>query len=65
MSKERQALRFYSLCSFDIGLVVPEVELIGADTDEDALALARCRSFSTTRELWDCHRLVATIPADG
>ena len=48
---------------FDPGLVVPEIELIDANNDEDALAQARCRRFSMRRELWDRHRLVATIPA--
>ena len=57
--------RVYSLCSFDSDLVVPNVELIDADSDEEALALARLRRFAMRRELWDRHRLVARIPPNG
>ena len=65
MFNKPEGPRVYSLCSFDPGLVVPEIELIDANNDEDALAQARCRRFSMRRELWDRHRLVATIPAAG
>ena len=54
--------RVYSLCFFHGDLVVPAVELIDAETDEEAMALARRRQFSTRRELWDRHRLVAELP---
>ena len=58
----RQPLNVYSLCSFDPELVVPQVELIDAESDEDAIALARSRKFHMRREIWDQHRLVAALP---
>jgi len=54
-------LRVYSLCSFDPGSVVPTVELIDAETDADAVTVARSRKITMQREIWDHHRLVATI----
>ena len=60
---DRQSSRVYFLCSFDIDALVPRVEFIDAETDQDAVAMARRRMFTTRRELWDHHRLVANIPA--
>jgi hypothetical protein len=58
----RHSLRVYSLCSFDPEQVVPVVELIDAESDEHAIALARSRGFRMRREIWDHHRLVAALP---
>lgn len=58
-----QRLRVYSICSFGPQMVVPDVELIDAESDEDAITLARSRRFGMRREIWDRHRLVATVPA--
>ena len=58
----RESPRVYSLCSFDAELIVPVVELIDAESDEHAIALARSRGFRTRREVWDHHRLVAALP---
>jgi hypothetical protein len=49
----RHSQRVYSLCSFDPELVVPQVELIDAESDERAIALARSRGFRMRREVWD------------
>lgn len=59
----RQLPRVYCICSFQGGAVVPTVELIDAETDEEAVGVARRRNLAATRELWDHHRLVARIPA--
>jgi len=59
------SLRVYSLCSFDRHLVVPTVELIDAQTDADAVFVARSRKLTMRRELWDRHRLVASIPPNS
>jgi hypothetical protein len=53
----------YCLCFFERQIVVPEVVLIDAATDDQAVAEARLRRSLTTREVWDRHRLVAVIPA--
>jgi|1186.fasta_scaffold23674_4 hypothetical protein len=55
------SFRVYSLCSFETELVVPVVELIDAETDEDAVSMARSRKFTMRREVWERHRLVAVI----
>ena len=65
MASNQRLSRVYSLCSFDPGLVVPEVELIDAETDEEAVGLARRRKHRMRRELWDHRRLVVTIPPGG
>ena len=62
MADDRRLQRIYSLCSFDPDLVVPQVELIDAETDEEAVGLARRRKFTMRRELWDRRRLVASLP---
>ena len=54
--------RIYSLCSFAQGVIVPDVRLIEAATDAEAIEIARDGRLFTTRELWDRHRLVAVIP---
>ena len=54
--------RVYCVCFFGRGVVVPDVLLIDAASDDQALAEARLRGSFTTREVWDRHRLVAVIP---
>lgn len=54
--------RLYSLCCFDRGWIVPEVQLFEAEDDQDAFVLARSMRPSMTRELWDRHRLVRVLP---
>lgn len=53
----------YSICFFERGFIVPEVSIIAADSDAEAVAEARTRRLFTTREVWDRHRLVTLIPA--
>ena len=55
----QEAHRIYSLCFFKDGFVVPEVQLIDARSDEEAIESARMNRGFTTREVWDRHRLVA------
>jgi hypothetical protein len=52
----------YSVCFFERSFIVPDLLLIDARTDDEALAEARTRRPFTTREVWDRHRLVAVIP---
>jgi len=52
----------YSLCFFARDAVVPEVMLIDAATDMEALCEARDRRAFLTREVWQGHRLVGVIP---
>ena len=53
----------YSVCFFAGGLVVPDVELVEAGNDDEAVDFARAKRLFTMREVWDRHRLVAVIPA--
>ena len=55
--------RVYSICYFPRGFPVPDVKLIDADSDEDAVEYARSSRPFTMREIWDHHRLVAVIRA--
>lgn len=55
----------YSVCFFDRNFVVPDVLLIEAANDEQALAEARAQRLFTTREVWNRHRLVGVIPPIG
>lgn len=64
-SASSDAARVYSICFFDRGLVVPQVTLIDATTDADAISQARSMNRFTVREIWDRHRLIAVIPAAG
>jgi len=57
--------RFYSVCSFDRGLVVPRVTLLEAYSDDEAIRAVSAMSRFFERELWDRHRLVAVIRATG
>lgn len=58
----RQArTRVYTLCSFEPNLIVPDVQLIEAVTDEEAVACAGARDLCSLKELWDDRRLVAVI----
>jgi len=52
----------YSLCFFERDALVPEVILVDAVSDDEALLEARDRRTFTTREVWQGHRLVAVIP---
>lgn len=60
--KKEEEFRIYTLCVFREGLVVPEVSMIEAESDKQAIDLARATRLLTNRELWDRHRLVAVIP---
>jgi hypothetical protein len=51
----------YSICFFERTFVVPDVLLIDAENDEEALAEAKARRSFTKREVWDRHRLVGVI----
>ena len=53
----------YSVCFFDSEMVVPNVELVEAGNDDEAVDIARAKRLFTMREVWDRHRLVAVIPA--
>lgn len=53
--------RVYTICTFDRGLVVPNVRLIDAQTDDEAVAFAGDCSLSSMKEVWERHRLVAVI----
>lgn len=52
----------YSVCFFGRNFVVPDVLLIEAGNDDEALIEARRRRLFTTREVWSGHRLVGVIP---
>jgi len=52
----------YSLCFFRPGDIVPDVRLIEAASDDEAVESARENLLFTTREVWERHRLVAVIP---
>jgi hypothetical protein len=43
-------------------VAAPNVKLIEACSEAEAVELARERLLFTTRELWDGNRLVAVIP---
>ena len=53
--------RVYTLCFFEPQSVVPQVVLIDAIDDAEALAEARSRRAFMMREVWDRHRLVGVI----
>lgn len=57
------AQHVYSVCFFDRDFVVPDVLLIEAENDDEALAQARGNRLFTRREVWNRHRLVGVIPA--
>jgi hypothetical protein len=61
-SNER--VRVYSVCCFDEGLVVPQVSLLEASSDEEAIGQVRSMHCLKTRELWQRHRLVASFRAE-
>lgn len=52
----------YTLCFFGTGFVVPQVQLIEACSDTEAIDQARSTRQFTRREVWDRHRLVAVMP---
>ena len=54
--------RLYSLCFFDRGWIVPQVQFLDAENDEEALSIARSMRPGITREIWDRHRLVRVLP---
>ena len=54
--------RLYSLCFFDRGWTVPQIEFLEADSDQVALSLATAMKPWMTREIWDRHRLVHVLP---
>ena len=55
--------RVYTLCFFEPQSVVPQVVLIDAVDDAEALAEAQTRRAFMMREVWDRHRLVGVIQA--
>lgn len=57
-----QDARTYTLCFFGAGFVVPQVQLIEACSDAEAIDHARSTRQFTRREIWDRHRLVAVMP---
>lgn len=57
-------LRVYSICCFDEGHVVPEVSLLEAGSDEEAIGTVRSMQRFKRRELWQRHRLVAAFRPD-
>jgi hypothetical protein len=59
-----QKMRVYSVCCFDDGLVVPQVSLLEAGSDEEAIRTVRSMHCLKTRELWQRHRLVASFRAE-
>lgn len=56
-----QASRIYNICAFKAGCVVPEVSLLEAGSDEEALHVASSAFAFAVREVWDRHRLVAVL----
>lgn len=54
--------RLYSLCFFDRGWTVPQVQFLEADDDREALSLANSIRPWMEREVWDRHRLVGILP---
>ena len=54
--------RLYTACFFEHEAIVPWVQLLAAESDEEAIAELRSSHVFMTRELWDRHRLVALIP---
>lgn len=60
---QRDRTRVYTLCIFNRDEVVPTVELIDALNDQDAILIASSMRQSTTRELWERHRLITRIPS--
>lgn len=54
--------RLYTACFFEHGAIVPWVQLLAAESDEEAIGELRSSHVFMTRELWDRHRLVALIP---
>lgn len=57
-----KAGRLYSLCCFDRGWAVPQVQFLEADDDREALFLANSIKPWMEREIWERHRLVAVLP---
>jgi hypothetical protein len=57
-------LKTYRLCTFDAVQRSLNAELIEADSDEAAIALAEEIGFGTKCEIWDGNRLVAALEAE-
>ena len=53
----------YRLYRLDGAEKIEAVELIEAETDEDAVKAGRAMNHTATCEIWDRDRLVARIPA--
>ena len=58
----KETTRLYTLCVFGSDFAVPWATLLDAESDDDAIAMARSMNRFSERELWDGHRLVAVIP---
>jgi hypothetical protein len=54
-----QTLRVYCICCFERGAVVPQVKLVDAASDEQAVQIAQTIRPGAEWEVWDQHRLVA------
>jgi hypothetical protein len=61
---ESRAPNLYCVCYFEPHWVVPEVDLVDAETDDEAISVARNRRMFMMREVWEHHRLVAVIPPE-
>jgi hypothetical protein len=57
-----ETLKVYLICLFERGAIVPEVRLVEAACDEDAISLAQAMHPSAEREVWDMDRRVAHFP---
>jgi len=57
-----EALRLYSDGFFGPDWLVPEVQFVEANSDDEALAAIRSMRPSLTREVWQSHRLVRVLP---
>jgi hypothetical protein len=62
LQPEEKNLRVYTLCFFDIERALSRVQMLDALTDEEAVAFASSTQIFQRREVWDHHRLVATLP---
>ena len=53
----------YRVCRYDSTRHVVDQDWILAASDEDAIANAEAAGFGTRCEIWDGHRLVASLEA--
>jgi hypothetical protein len=53
----------YRICCFDSTHHIVTQDWIQAASDEDAIAKAEAMGFGTQCEIWDGHRLIASLEA--